>query len=116
MAILASISSGAVSTETIAQFSTAAISTIQVGLNVTAVAGTSPSLQPYLEVLGADGIWYAVWKPTAITAAGQTVESIGPGCASEAVFDAEARLRLEVSGTTPSFTLSASVHGRTYNP
>lgn len=112
MAFLVAIPSGTdVTAETVEEFSTAAISHVQVGINVSAVSGTSASLQPYLEVLGADNVWYTVWKPSAITAAGQSVAVVGPDAANSAVFAANARLRLEVSGTTPSFTLSASVNG-----
>jgi hypothetical protein len=113
MANLAAIQPGQVThaTTVVGPFSTAAVTNVQVGVNVTAVAGTSPSLSLFFEVLGADGVWYAVWKPTAVTAAGQTVTTIGPAAATGAVFSAEGRLRLALSGTTPKFTLSADVHG-----
>lgn len=91
---------------------TSFVSTLQVGINVTAVSGTSPSLQAYLEVQGADGIWYQAWKPSAITAVGQTFGTAGQGESNGAVIGANTRLRLELTGTTPSFTLSASVTGK----
>lgn len=112
-ATLGTITSQAVTAaETVVALSTPAVSTVMVGINVTAVSGTTPSLQPYLEVLGSDGVWYQVWKPSAITAAGQTVAVIGPDTSSPAAWTNQARLRLEVTGTTPSFTLSADVHGQ----
>ena len=98
-------------TDVLGQFETTSISVVQVGVNVAAVAGTSPSMQLYFEILGADGVWYAVWKPTAVTAAGQQITTLGPGCATAAVLGVQARLRAVISGTTPSFTLSADVHG-----
>ena len=111
--ILGTIAAGTVVTaaETIVPLSTPAVKTAMVGLNVTAVSGTSPSLQPYLEVLGSDNVWYQVWKPSAITAAGQSLATIGPDSGTECVWSSSARLRLEVTGTTPSFTMSATVLG-----
>lgn len=113
MAVLGSLPAGTVvTTEEIVSLNTSQVDVVQVGINVTAASGTSPSLQPYLEVLGADGVWYQVWKPTAITATGQTFATFGPGESNGAVFTATARLRLEATGTTPSFTLSASINGK----
>ncbi len=112
MAFLVTIAPGTVVySERIEQFSTASLSMVQVGINITAVSGTSPTLQPYLEVLGSDGVWYEVWKPSALTATGQTFATLGEGQSNGAVFAAQARLRFEVTGTSPSFTLSADVHG-----
>ena len=112
-ATLATIQSTAITTETVKQFNTPAVETVVVGINVTAASGTSPTLNAYLEVLGSDGVWYTVWKTgTAITAAGQTVAVVGPISSSNpAAWTYEARLRLETGGTTPSFTLSATVFG-----
>lgn len=111
---LATIAPGTVITaaETIENFDTPAIWTVMVGLNITAVSGTSPSLQPYVEVLGSDGVWYVVWKPSALTAAGQSIATIGPDSGTECVWSGSARLRLEVTGTSPSFTMSATVIGQ----
>jgi hypothetical protein len=114
MASLVTVSPGTVLTnaEEVYAFGTSNLSTLQVGINVAAVGGTSPSLQAYLEVLGTDGVWYPVWKPAAITAASQVVAGVGPGLTNGAVLSYSARVRLELTGTTPSFTLSLSVHGR----
>ena len=110
---LATIPSAAITTaETVKEFSTPALESVMVGINVTAVSGTSPSLQPYLEILGSDGVWYEVWKPSAITAAGQSTATVGPSSGTECVWTNTARLRLEVTGTSASFTLSADVHGQ----
>lgn len=113
MAFLQTVAPGTVVTaETVYAFGTSAVSDIAVAISVTSASGTSPSLQPYLEVQGSDGVWYSVWKPTALTAAGQVVGVAGPAAANPAVFAAYARVRLEVTGTTPSFTLSMSVVGK----
>lgn len=111
-ATLATVPSAAITApETVVPFNTPAVTYVQVGINVTALSGTTPSLQAYLEVLGSDGVWYQVWKPSAITAVGQTVTTLGPNAATGAVWSNQARLRLELTGTTPSVTLSADVHG-----
>lgn len=112
MAILLTVPAGTVVTsEEVYALDTSLIRDLMAAVNVTAVSGTSPSLQIYVEVLGSDGVWYEVWKPSAITAAGQSIGAIGPGFGLDAVFPAQSRLRFEATGTSPSFTLSASVNG-----
>jgi len=113
-ATLATIVAGtAVTAEKILSLSTFAVETVVVGITVTAVSGTSPTLNAYLEVLGSDNVWYQVWKTGSnITAAGQTVAVVGPiSSTNPAAWTNSGRLRLEVGGTTPSFTLSATVFG-----
>ncbi len=89
-----------------------AVSTAAVDVNVTAASGTSPTLAFFLERQGADGVWYPVWSPAAVTAPGQLSTSVGPGCATAEVLTGSIRLRWTVGGTTPSFTFSASVVAR----
>ncbi len=89
-----------------------AVSTLAVDVNVTAVGGTSPTLALFLERQGADGIWYSIWAPAAVTAAGAVSTSVGPGCATPASLTGMLRLRWQLGGTTPSFTFSASVVAR----
>lgn len=87
--------------------------TLAVDVNVTAVSGTSPTLTVFLERLGADGVWYPIWSPTVINAAGQTSTSVGPGCATAAVLTNQVRLRWVIGGSaSPSVTFSASIIGR----
>ena len=112
MAYLATIGAGtAVTAEKIVDFGTPnnGVDNVGVYINVTAVSGSgSPTLKAYLETQGPDGVWYAVWTSSSITGDGQTVASIGPlNPTNPAVFCAQSRLRFEVTGTTPSFTLSA---------
>lgn len=87
---------------------------VEVGISVTAKSGTTPSLQPYLEQLGSDGVWYPIWKPSAITATGTTVAAIGSSSKTyPAVLSGTGRLRVTISGSaTPKFTFSAVVIGR----
>lgn len=117
MAYLVDVPPGTVVTgEKILDFGTPnnGINDVAVYIDVTAVSGSAtPTLTPYLETLASDGVWYAVWTGSGITATGQTIATAGPNNPNHpAVFGAQSRLRLEVSGTTPSFTLSASVIGR----
>ncbi len=84
---------------------------LAVDINVTAVSGTVPSCTFKVDRLGADGIWYNVWTSAAITAAGTASTSVGPGLATSASFGDVVRLTWTISGTTPSFTFSASIVG-----
>jgi len=83
-----------------------------VAANVTAVAGTTPTLTFALDSLGADGVWYTLWTSAAVTAVGQTVAHLGVGAATNVAFGATVRLRWTIGGTTPSFTFSASIIGK----
>ncbi len=83
-----------------------------VTVNVSAVAGTSPTLTLALDSLGADGVWYTLWTSAAITAVGQTIASLGIEASTNTAFGASVRLRWTIGGTTPSFTFSASITGR----
>ena len=89
-----------------------AFGALAVDVAVTALSGTSPGISYFLERQGADGAWYSVWAPTAITAVGTASTSVGPGCSTPEVLTNTVRLRWEVSGTSPSFTFSISIWGR----
>ena len=94
------------------QLQTGLLYTLAVDVNVSAASGTSPTLTLFLDRLGADGVWYPIWSPTAVTAVGQLSTSIGPGCVVAEVPTNNIRLRWTLGGTTPSFTFSASIIGR----
>ena len=85
---------------------------LAVGVNITAVTGTSPSMTLNVDTLGADGIWYTIYTSSAQTAAGAVVTSIGAGLATNQSFGQTIRLRWTITGTTPSFTFSASILGK----
>ena len=78
---------------------------VTVGVDVTAVSGTAPSAQFALDVLGADGNAYTLWTSAAVTAAGEVAAVVNIGAAGAV------RLRWAITGTTPSFTFSASLEG-----
>ena len=83
------------------------------GIDAVFITGTgTPTITFFLERQGADGNWYPIWSPTAITTTGITSTSVGPGCATDAVVTENIRLRWTVSGTTPSFTTSISIIAR----
>jgi len=84
-----------------------------VAVNVTAVAGTTPTLMLAIDSLGADGVWYTgLWTSVSITAAGQTIASLGVSATTNVAFGATVRLRWTIGGTTPSFTFSVSIIGK----
>lgn len=85
---------------------------IAVDINITAVSGTSPTLNLFVDRLGADGIWYPIWSSTQQTAVGQVSTSIGAGMLVAQGFGATVRLRWTIGGTTPSWTFSASIQGK----
>jgi len=83
-----------------------------VAANVTAVAGTTPTLTLVFDSLGADGVWYTLWTSAAVTAVGQTVAHLGVGAATNVAFGTTVRVRWTIGGTTPSFTFSLSMIGK----
>lgn len=85
---------------------------LAVDVNVTALSGTTPTIQYFVDRLGADGNFYTVWSSASITATGTASTSIGAGCATNAAFGTAVRLRWTVGGTTPSVTFSASLVGK----
>ena len=83
-------------------------------ITVTAVSGTSPTLTVFLERQGADGQWYPVYNPAAITAVGVTSTDIGAGLTVTKLPVNPMRLRFEIGGSaSPSVTFSGSLIGRT---
>lgn len=98
---------------TSAPFETDEITRIAVDVNVTAVSGTlSPSLRVFIDRQGADGLWYPIWSPEAITTVTTLSATIGQGMTIGQSLAALCRFRWEITGTSPSFTLSASVIGK----
>lgn len=93
-------------------FLTGDLSRVAIDVNVTAVGGVGPNLRFFLDRLGADGNYYPIWSPAALTAVGTLSTTVGQGMAVAQSLAAECRLRWEITGTTPSFTFSASVVGK----
>lgn len=91
---------------------TSEVGNVAIDVNVTAVSGTTPSLALVVDRLGSDGIYYQIHAFAAITAAGKASVNLGPGATVNAIPGNAIRLRWTVTGTTPSFTFSASVIGQ----
>lgn len=85
---------------------------LAVDVNVTAVTGTSPSCAFVLERKGADGVYYAIASPAAVTAPRQVSLSVGTLLSTPAALGSVVRLRWVITGTTPSFTFTASAIGK----
>lgn len=81
------------------------LTTLAADVNCTAVAGGGTATV-FVDRLGADGVWYPIWSPTAISGAGNTSTSIGPGCATAAVVTSTIRFRWVISGTSVTFSVS----------
>jgi hypothetical protein len=86
--------------------------TLFIGINLTALGGTSPTAQFFVDTLGADGVWYQIWASATMSGAGQVTTSIGPGLATTADFGDTIRLRWSLGGTSPTATFSASIKGK----
>ena len=81
------------------------LTTLAADVDCTAVAGGGTATV-FIEREGADGIWYPIWSPTAISGAGITSTSIGPGCATAAVLTSTIRFRWVISGTSVTYSVS----------
>ena len=80
--------------------------------NITAKSGTSPTLQFFIDRIGADSVAYNIWSSSSITATGQASTSIGSGFSVNQSFGSQIQLRWTLGGTTPSFTFSVSIIGK----
>lgn len=85
---------------------------LAVDVNVTVVAGTTPTYALKIERQGADGVYYVVNTGTNITAAGAQSTEIGVGATVNKAFGAYIRVTETIGGTTPSFTRSLSIVGK----
>ena len=92
--------------------SVAQLTELELNLVVTAVSGTTPSMTIFVEGQDDEGNWFTLYSPAAITATGDTEQSIGPALQTDVVVPPVVRLRWAITGTTPSFTFTASLIGR----
>lgn len=97
---------------TSANLSVGSLRELALDINVTAISGTTPTLNAYLDRLGSDGEWYTIWSGAQITAVGTQSTSIGAGLADNASFGSTCRFRYVIGGTTPSVTFSVSIQGK----
>jgi hypothetical protein len=84
---------------------------IAVDINITAVSGTSPTIQFFVDRKDANGIYYNLWTDSSVNATGQRSVTIGPFATITQSLGSTVKLRWTIAGTSPSFTFSASVIG-----
>lgn len=84
---------------------------LALNISVTAVSGTTPSMTVTVERKTEAGVYIAIFTGTAITAAGTQIASIGPGLVTQHMPGHVVRVNFTISGTTPSFTMSADLTG-----
>jgi hypothetical protein len=87
-------------------------SELAVDVSITAVSGTTPSATFSVDRQGADLLWYTVYTSAAQTVAGTLSTSVGVGAVTNTAFGDTVRLRWTITGTTPSFTFTASIKGK----
>lgn len=97
---------------TVADLPTGTFSEVALDLNLSALTGTTPTVDVYLDRKGADGVYYQIFHATQLTAAGTVVTSVGMGAATNHSCGLFLRLRIVVGGTSPLATFSASVVGK----
>lgn len=86
---------------------------LAIDINLTGNQGTSPTIQFFVERKGADGVYYAIYSGSVLSATGPQSISLGAGCATNQAFGAVARLRWIIGGTsTPGWTFSYSIIGK----
>jgi hypothetical protein len=86
---------------------------LTVDCNITAVSGTLPTVQFFLDRKGSDTIYYPVWQSVTVISAGQVSTSIGAGMSIAQGFGNIVRLRWVIGGSGgPSVTFSASIVGK----
>jgi hypothetical protein len=110
--ILNQVSAAKTITGNSADLNVSAFREVAIDANISAVSGTSPTLQLFIDRKGADGIYYQIWNSASITAVGTASDSIGPGLNKNQSLGSTIRLRWVIGGTTPSFTFSASIIGK----
>lgn len=78
-------------------------------MNVSAVAGTTPTLQATINGKGPDNVYYPLYVSASITATGKTQAYIGPTLPINIELTPVIQVVFVIGGTTPSFTFSATI-------
>lgn len=74
--------------------------------------GTSPSFNVTTARKGADGVYYPVDTPTALTATGKISRSLGPGCTQGVEFGATIQVSVVVTGGPSGAAWTLSIQGK----
>lgn len=88
---------------------------LAVDINITAKTGTTPTIQFFVDRIGADGIAYNIWSSVVVnnTAPTQVSTSIGSGFSTNQSFGSTIQFRWVIGGTgTPGYTWSCSIVGK----
>lgn len=86
---------------------------LAVDINLTVKAGTSPTIQFFIDRIGADTVAYNTWSSSVVSAVGQVSTSIGSGFSTAQSFGSTIQLRWIIGGSaTPSWTFSVSIIGK----
>ena len=85
--------------------------TLSLLINVTAVSGGTPSMVITLEGKDEDGAYITLATLAAITAANKVAASFGADTANNTALPATLRITFTITGSTPSFTFTASAYG-----
>lgn len=102
-------------TFTSSSFNVGPYAELAVGVNITAKTGTTPTIQFFIDSIGADGIAYNVWASTIVnnTSPTQVIASIGSGFSTNQSFGATGQFRWAIGGSaTPGYTFSVSIIGK----
>ena len=85
---------------------------LAIDINVSAISGTGPTITFIYQRKGADGVYYSIWIPTAISTVSAVSTSIGIGGPTNHSVGFIGRLQWTVAGTGPSVTFTASIYGK----
>jgi hypothetical protein len=91
----------------------ASVRRLEFNINVTALSGTTPSITVFVEGQDDNGVWYALYAPSAISTVSDTAQSIGPGMQTNTVIPETVRVRWTIGGSAvPTVTCTISLVGQ----
>ncbi|GLY55330.1 hypothetical protein [Lentzea sp. NBRC 102530] len=82
-----------------------------VGIDITAVSGTTPTLVVQVQQQDANDVWQTLAATSSLNATGQATLHL-PAGSFVLLGGGQARIRWVIGGTTPSFTFRVGIHGR----
>ena len=86
---------------------------LAIDFNLTSITGgTSPTVNVITKRKGADGVYYTIDTPTALTAAGSLSRSLGRGCAQNVSFGEVIQVSVVVTGSPTGAAWTLSVQGK----
>lgn len=77
----------------------ASVRRLEYNLNISALAGTSPTITVFVEGMDNEGQWYSLYAPTVISTVSDTAQSIGPGMQTNTVIPDTVRVRWVIGGS-----------------